>query len=160
MRPSSSAILLASLLAIAMQGCGLFSSSPSSGPAPALSVVQATDLGPLPTNPDILGRDGGYSALFQGYSLWLYGDTFLAKPNYEDRTLLSDTWSFTTDLNAQDGIPGFRERLDSVGAPTMIPPSKRSTRLTTALSAKRRLAEIAGRFGPPPSSSTLPTTPL
>jgi hypothetical protein len=122
MRLTNSAILLASLLAIAMQGCGLFSSSPSSGPAPALSVVQATDLGPIPTNPDILGRDGGYSALFQGYSVWLYDDTFLAKPNYEDRTLLSDTWSFTTDLNAQDGIPGFRERLDSVGAPTMILP--------------------------------------
>jgi hypothetical protein len=122
MRPSNSGIFLASLLAILMQGCRLFSYSPSSGPPPALSVVQATDLGPIPTNPDILGRDGGYSALFQGYSVWLYGDTFLAKPNYEDRTLLSDTWSFTSDLNAQHGITGFQERLDSDGAPTMILP--------------------------------------
>ena len=122
MKTPSSGIFFALLVVIAMQGCGLFSSSPSSGPRPALSVVQATDLGPIPTNPDILGRDGGYSALFQGYSVWLYGDTFLAKPNYEDRTLLSDTWSFTTDLNAQDGITGFHEPLDSVGAPTMILP--------------------------------------
>jgi hypothetical protein len=125
MKTPSSGIFFALLVVIAMQGCGLFSSSPSSGPRPALSVVQATDLGPIPTNPDILGRDGGYSALFQGYSVWLYGDTFLAKPNYEDRTLLSDTWSFTTDLNAQDGITGFHEPLDSVGAPTMILPDSR-----------------------------------
>jgi hypothetical protein len=85
-------------------------------------VAQATDLGPIPTNPDILGRDGGYSALFRGYSVWLYGDTFIAKPNAEDQTSLSDSWSLTTDLNAQSGITGFKEQLDSTGAPTMILP--------------------------------------
>jgi hypothetical protein len=58
--------------------------------------------------------------VFQGHSVWLYGDTFLAKPNAEGFRLISDSWSFTTDLNAQDGITGFQERLDSVGAPTMI----------------------------------------
>jgi hypothetical protein len=121
MRSFRPSIFLASLLVLGLQGCGS-SSSPSSGLPPALSVVQATDLGPIPTNPDILGRDGGYSALFQGYSVWLYGDTFLAKPNYQARMLLSDTWSFTADLNVQAGITGFQERLDSVGAPTMILP--------------------------------------
>jgi len=106
---------------LGLSGCNVFP-SPSSGPPPALSVVQATDLGPIPTNPDILGRDGGYSALFQGSSVWLYGDTFIAKANAEDQTLLSDSWSFTRDLNAQAGITGFQERLDSAGAPTMILP--------------------------------------
>ena len=80
----------------------------------------ATDLGLLPTNPDILGRDGAYSAVFQGYSVWLYGDTFLANPDAEGRTLISDSWSYTTDLTVQGGITGFQERLDSAGAPTMI----------------------------------------
>jgi hypothetical protein len=108
-------------LILGLSGCSLYS-SPSSGPPPSVSVAQATDLGPIPTNPDILGRDGGYSALFQGYSVWLYGDTFIAKANAEDQTLLSDSWSFTTDVNAQAGITGFHERLDSVGAPTMILP--------------------------------------
>jgi hypothetical protein len=61
-----------------------------------------------------------YSALFQGHSVWLYGDTFIAKANAENQTLLSDSWSFTTDLSAQGGITGFQERLDSAGAPTMI----------------------------------------
>ena len=96
-------------------GCGS-----SSGPSPNATVVKATDLGAIPTNPDILGRDGAYSTFFQGYSVWLYGDTFLAKPNAEDRTLISDSWSYTTDLNAADGIMGFRERLDPEGAPAMI----------------------------------------
>lgn len=85
-------------------------------------VVTSTDLGPLPMNADIVGRDGAYSALFQGYSVWLYGDTFLAKPDAQGRGLLSDSWSFTSDLNASSGITGFQERLDSSGAPTMILP--------------------------------------
>ncbi|HUB52419.1 MAG TPA: DUF4185 domain-containing protein [Terracidiphilus sp.] len=93
----------------------------SSGP-PELTVVQATDLGPIPTNPDILGRDGGYSALFDGNSVWLYGDTFLARPNAQGFTLISDSWSYTSDLNAQSGITGFKETLDSAGAPEMILP--------------------------------------
>ena len=111
-----SRLLSASSLILILAGCGV------SGPPPALSIVATQDLGVIPTNPDILGRDGGYSALFQGSSVWLYGDTFLAKPNAEDQTLISDSWSFTTDLNAQGGISGFQEKLDSSGAPTMILP--------------------------------------
>jgi hypothetical protein len=99
----------------ALPGCSF-----DAGPAPDGTVVKATDLGTIPTNPDILGRDGAYSALFQGYSVWLYGDTFLAKPNAENRTLISDSWSYTSDLNAENGIMGFQERLDSAGAPAMI----------------------------------------
>jgi hypothetical protein len=105
------------VLATGLSGCN---SNP--GPPPALTVVKTTDLGIIRTNPDILGRDGAYSALFQGYSVWLYGDTFLAQPNAEGFSLISDSWSFTSDLNAQGGITGFQERLDSAGAPTMILP--------------------------------------
>jgi hypothetical protein len=119
--PILSRILPVWFLILGLSGCSLYP-SPSSGPPPALSIAKVQDLGVLPTNPDILGRDGGYSALFQGYSVWLYGDTFLSKANAEDQTLLSDSWSFTTDLNAQEGITGFQEHLDSAGAPTMILP--------------------------------------
>jgi Domain of unknown function (DUF4185) len=109
--------LAAALVVLGVCGC---SGRPNGGPPPDVSVTKATDLGPIPTNPDIVGRDGGYSALFQGFSVWLYGDTFLANPNAEGRTLISDSWSYTTDLNAQDGITGFQERLDSASAPAMI----------------------------------------
>jgi hypothetical protein len=108
-------------LLLELSGCRIYP-SPSSGPLPAFSIAKTQDLGVIPTNPDILGRDGGGSAEFQGYSVWLYGDTFIAKANAEDQTLLSDSWSFTTDLNAQGGITGFQEQLDSAGAPTMILP--------------------------------------
>jgi hypothetical protein len=103
------------LLLLLLPGC---SSSPQ--PPAGLSVAQVADLGTIRTNPDIVGRDGAYSALFQGYSVWLYGDTFLARPNALGRTLISDSWSYTTDLTAQNGIGGFAERLDSSGAPSMI----------------------------------------
>lgn len=114
--PHCYVLVLLSLLASA--GCG--SNQSNSGSPLALKIVDANDMGAISTNPDILGRDGAYSAFFQGYSVWLYGDTFLANANADGFSLISDSWSYTTDLNAQDGIRGFQERLDSSGAPSMI----------------------------------------
>jgi len=103
-------ILLVLLLDLGASGCGLrFTSDSSNSGSPLnLTVANVTDLRTIPTNPDILGRDGGYSAVFQGYSVWLYRDTFLAVPNAKGFTLISDSWSYTKDLNAQNGITGFR----------------------------------------------------
>ncbi len=105
--------------ALAISGCSFYPSG-NSGPPADVTVVQSADLGAIGSNPKILGRDGGYSGVFGGYAVWLYGDTFLANPNGEGQTLISDSWSFTSDFNAQDGITGFQEREDSVGAPTML----------------------------------------
>jgi hypothetical protein len=82
--------------------------------------VNVTDLGVFGTNSKIVGRDGGYSGVFGGNVVWLYGDTFLTNPNPEGETLISDSWTWTTDLNAAGGLSGFQEREDSVGAPTML----------------------------------------
>ncbi|MGB6687269.1 MAG: DUF4185 domain-containing protein [Terracidiphilus sp.] len=114
--------LVAFVLAAGCAGCNSVTFSPPSSSDPGITIVQAKDLGTIPTNPDILGRDGAYSALLDGNSVWLYGDTFLAKPNAGDFTLISDSWSYTADLNAQDGITGFKERTDAAGAPAMILP--------------------------------------
>jgi hypothetical protein len=124
----SAGVLLVAVAEFTTHGCGVQSGSP-----PDLTVLKVTFLGTLPTNLDILGRDGGYSTVFQGYSIWLYGDTFLAKPNAEDFTLISDSWSYTTDLNAQDGITGFQERVDSGGAPTMILPETSAEQIFNAV---------------------------
>jgi len=113
---------LISVLPLLLAGLNISGCSSISGTPPNLTIVSVKDLGTLPTNPDILGRDGGYSTLFQGYSVWLYGDTFLANPNADNFTLISDSWSYTQDLNAQAGISGFQEPLDSAGAPSMILP--------------------------------------
>jgi len=102
---------------VGVAGCGV-----NLAPAPSLTVVNVKDLGTIPTNDDVLGRDGGYSALFQGQSVWLYGDTFLAQPNAENFSLISDSWSYTSGLNAAHGISGFQQPIDSAGAPTMLLP--------------------------------------
>jgi Domain of unknown function (DUF4185) len=110
-------ILLLWLAGFAGSGCGHVSEA-----AQGAAVVSTTDLGAIPTDPDILGRDGGYSALFQGVSVWVYGDTFLAKPNAEGFTLISDSWSYTNDLTVQKGITGFQQFVDAANAPLMLLP--------------------------------------
>lgn len=90
---------------------------PGRGPA-AVSVVADFDMGALETASAIRGRDGGFSALIDGRSIWLYGDTFLDTPDLYNRTLISNTWSWTEDLEAADGISPFMEKEDAVGAPT------------------------------------------
>jgi len=107
-------VCFGSLGVLGMSGCG------SSGPPASLAVVQTADLGTIGSNAEILGRDGGYSGMFAGNSVWVFGDTFLAKPNAEGETLISDSWTSTTDLNAAHGITGFHEREDAAGAPTML----------------------------------------
>jgi Domain of unknown function (DUF4185) len=114
-RPSQLALACALILC----GCSLYPSG-ASGPTPALSVVQATDLGVFGTNAKIIGRDGGYSGVFGANVVWLFGDTFLSQPNAAGATLISDSWAWTTDLDASSGITGFQERDDAAGAPTMI----------------------------------------
>jgi uncharacterized protein DUF4185 len=89
-------------------------------PLQGVLTAQAADMGPLPQNPDIWGRDEAYSASFQGYSIWLYGDTFLQNQDVSGRTALSNTWSYTTDFDASNGITGFQERVDSVGSPSWL----------------------------------------
>ncbi len=116
---SSRCIEIVFLVALVLSGCSLYPSG-ASGPPPALAIVQATDIGVFGTNPKIVGRDGGYSGVFGGNAVWLYGDTFLTNPNAAGQTLISDSWAWTTDLNAASGITGFQEREDSAGAPTMI----------------------------------------
>jgi len=82
--------------------------------APNAAVVQVTDLGAIAGFPNVVGRDGGYSGMFQGRSVWLFSDTFLPKPNVDGRTLISDTWAWTTDLKT------FQERDDTTGDPAML----------------------------------------
>lgn len=117
------AITLCSTLLLALTGCNSGDGSTSSDePPPSVSSVQVTDLGTLPTNPDILGRGFAYSAEFQGYSVWIYADTSLKSPNADGRTLISNSMSYTADRDASDGISGFQDHLDTSGAPAMLIP--------------------------------------
>ncbi len=101
------------ILFVAFAGC-----AHSELPEAEAAVVGVTDMGSLETNANIRGRDGGYSAAFKGKSVWLYGDTVIGVADEKGRTWLNNSWSYTDDFDASNGIAGFKERLDSIGAPT------------------------------------------
>ena len=86
-------------------------------PDAEVTVTAVRDLGPIRINEVIMKRDCGFSARYKGKSVWLFGDTLLASPNEDGRTFLSNSWSSTYDTDAGDGIAGFVERVDAVGAP-------------------------------------------
>ena len=94
------------LLAITLSACGVFEQdeNPEKGPPPDVWVKSATDLGTLQTHSSITMRDGGYSTVFNGHSVWLYGDTFLNGENSNGYSLLSNTWNWTDNLVTQNPI--------------------------------------------------------
>jgi hypothetical protein len=103
------------LAAVCLAACG-----PSE--PPTLRATSATELGTVPQSSKIQGHDGAASGLAFGHSVWLYGDTFLNDADAEGETLHSNSFAYTDDLDASDGIDGFVERLDSAGAPTPLVP--------------------------------------
>lgn len=86
-------------------------------PPPSVRTLAARDLGRLETSAKIRGRDGGYSALAFGRSVWLYGDSILASPGDDGGTWRNNTMSHTADLDARDGLTGFTDRADPGGGP-------------------------------------------
>lgn len=95
--------------------------------APAMAVgrppaVTATDLGTIDWNPDILGRDGGYSAPVGGRSVWVFGDTILSVPGADGDSWSDNTLSSTDDLDASDGVSLPSDVVDGTGAPVEFMP--------------------------------------
>jgi hypothetical protein len=80
---------------------------------------QVREIGLLETSTAFKGRDGGFSGLFQGRSVWIYGDTVLAFAGEDKSSWRHNSWSWTANLNAKEGkITGFQERVDALSAPT------------------------------------------
>jgi hypothetical protein len=96
-------------LLVALGGCG-------TRPA-AIHAVRASEVGIVPQSALVQGHDGGASALLFGHSVWLYGDTVLALNDAQGENWHSNSFAYTDDLTASDGLSGFAERLDAAGAP-------------------------------------------
>ena len=79
--------------------------------------ASAVEVGVLPQAATIQGRDGGPSGLAWGHSVWTYGDTVLNLSDENGTNWHHNSFSITDDLDASDGIGGFMERTDPVGAP-------------------------------------------
>ena len=74
------------------------------GPPPSAEVVSASEIGLLPMNPEIQGRDGGYSVRAWGRSIFLFGDTVLTVPDDDGATWHHNSFSLAADLDATGGI--------------------------------------------------------
>jgi len=118
------------LIALLLGGCGgggggggAASQSSEVPPADAELVIGTVrDIGTVSRHPAILKRDCGFSALFQGQSVWLFGDTLLETPNAENQRMISNSLSCTFDIDAGDNLAGFAPMVDEVGAPAPLLP--------------------------------------
>lgn len=96
---------------------------------PIPPIEQINDLGAVVQNPVIYGRDGTFSALINGKSVWTFGDTPLAVPGQSGDHWVDNSLSWTTDLDASDGITLDHDLLDRTGAPAEFLPYTREERL-------------------------------
>ena len=101
----------------------------------AVSVASVKDMGVLEPSSAVRMRDCGYSAKFEGRSVWVFGDTFLEYANADDSAFLCNSWTSTYDIDAGDGLSGFQDRVDQVGAPVPFIPLTEEERAFNALHA-------------------------
>jgi hypothetical protein len=117
---------LSRILAIALvAGAALFAvpvqhsvAARGATPPPLPSVQSVTDLGNVTENPVIYARDGIQSGVINGTAIWTFGDTPLSVPGHDRDGWSDNTLSWTTDLNASDGINLDHDVVDQTGAPT------------------------------------------
>jgi len=89
-----------------------------------LTVVSAKSLAAIEKSPLIEGRDGGASAYAFGRSVWTFGDTVINIADDHGQSWHHNSVSWTSDMDARDGITAFTEPLEASGAPRhFIPPS-------------------------------------
>jgi hypothetical protein len=112
---AATAVTLAVLPATSATAKGA-SSTPTTAPA-APTVVSVDDLGHSIQNPDVIGRDGNESTLFDGKSVWGFSDTPLTVPNNHGKNWDDNSMAWTTDLNGADGLDLNHDIADSSGVP-------------------------------------------
>ncbi|HOX42506.1 MAG TPA: DUF4185 domain-containing protein [Myxococcota bacterium] len=105
------ALLVSGLALGLLAGCG------EEGPPPEAAVRATRDLGLVESAASIRGRDGGYSLLRDGQAVFFFGDTILASPGEDGSSWRNNTCAASADLDARDGLGGFVEREDALGAP-------------------------------------------
>jgi hypothetical protein len=98
------------------------SSIAQTGPPPIPPIQSVTPMGTVVQNPLIQGRDGTFSALLNGKSIWLFDDTAMTKANATGNNFIDNTMSWTTNLDASQGITLSGNYLDSTGVPTEFMP--------------------------------------
>ena len=123
--PAVSLCVLLTTFSLISCGGGGGGESAGEAPPPAnaeLVIGAVREIGAVSQNPAILNRDCGFSAVFQGQSVWLFGDTVLDVPGAENVEMISNSLSCTFDIDAGDGLAAFSDMVDPVGAPATFFP--------------------------------------
>ena len=94
----------------------------SGSPPPAVTVQRVVELPAVGQSPLILGRDGGWASRVFDHEVFTFGDTFVTQPDVNGTSFHSNSFSFTDDLVAADGITGLEDRLDAAGLPLPLIP--------------------------------------
>ena len=89
---------------------------------PIPKVISVTSLGTVTQNPVIYGRDGTFSALINGKSVWTFGDTPMSVAGVLGNFWDDNSLSWTTNLDASQGINLNHDMLDTTGAPAEFLP--------------------------------------
>ncbi len=79
-------------------------------------------MGIVKQNPLVQGRDGTYSALINGKSVWAFNDTALTQNNASGNNFFSNSMSWATNLDASQGITLNGDYVDALGDPTQFFP--------------------------------------
>jgi hypothetical protein len=111
------------ILLILLLACGIvaFAADPVGVP-PLPKVISVTSLGSVQQNPVIYGRDGTFSAVIEGRSVWTFGDTPMSVPGILGNSWDDNSLSWTSNLDASKGINLNHDLLDSTGAPAEFLP--------------------------------------
>jgi len=97
--PASKTCLLAAVALVSISLAAQISAVP-----PLPTVVSVTSLGAVEQNPVIYGRDGTFSALIDGKSVWTFGDTPMSVPGILGNYWDDNSLSWTDNLDASHGI--------------------------------------------------------
>jgi len=92
------------------------------GPPPIPAIQSVTPLGTITQYPLVQGRDGTFSALVNGRSIWLFDDTAMTKANALGKNFIDNSMSWASNLDASQGITLTGNYLDSTGVPTEFMP--------------------------------------
>jgi eukaryotic-like serine/threonine-protein kinase len=111
---------------------------------PATFVEEARDLGPVSFDETVLSREGAYSALLDGESIWVFGETKTSRPGSDGSALRHATIAWTDRLDARDGLAPFRELNDGAGVPMEILPLSRDDAAFNAAHGGRDCVEPCG----------------
>lgn len=108
--PARWAVLLGALW---LAGCG---------PSPPFEIVAVTEMGAIEFDESIRGRDGGYSALWDQQSVWVFGDTALAPARPGAPGWLNSSGARTRNLEPERRFGPFEEYSSPDGEPIPLLP--------------------------------------